>query len=56
MMVDKETAGRIAEASELRPHVSETVTVNMTPGTYILYFNIAGHYMMGMWTLVTVTE
>lgn len=56
MMVDEDAAGRIAEASELRPHASGAVTVNMAPGTYILYCNIAGHYMMGMWTLVTVTE
>jgi uncharacterized cupredoxin-like copper-binding protein len=27
----------------------------MQPGTYILYCNIAGHYAMGMWTLLTVT-
>jgi uncharacterized cupredoxin-like copper-binding protein len=23
-------------------------------GTYMIYCNIAGHYAMGMWTLVTV--
>lgn len=41
---------------ELKPHTSGSVTVNMPPGTYILYCNIAGHYAMGMWTIITVTE
>ncbi len=55
MMVDEDAAGRIAQVSELKPHASGAVTVEMVPGTYILYCNIGGHYMMGMWTLVTVT-
>ncbi len=56
MMVDEDAAGRIAQATEFRPHGSGAVTVDMTPGSYILYCNIAGHYIMGMWTLVTVIE
>ncbi len=55
MMVDEEAAGRTAVVKELRPHDSGSVTVDMKPGTYILYCNIAGHYAMGMWTIVTVT-
>jgi uncharacterized cupredoxin-like copper-binding protein len=55
MMVDEEAAGRTALVKELKPHGSGSVTVDMTPGTYILYCNIAGHYVMGMWTIITVT-
>lgn len=55
MMVDEEAAGRTARVKELKPHDSGSVTVEMQPGSYILYCNIAGHYMMGMWTIVTVT-
>lgn len=53
-MVDEEAVGTIAHVKELRPHDSGSVTVDMQPGTYILYCNIAGHYVMGMWTVVTV--
>lgn len=56
MMVDEEAAGTIARVKELRPHDSGSVTVDMQPGTYILFCNIAGHYVMGMWTIVTVTR
>ena len=54
-MVDEEAAGVVARVKELRPGTSRSVTVDMQPGTYILYCNIAGHYVMGMWTLLQVT-
>lgn len=54
-MVDEEAAGRAAFLKELRPRDAGSVTVDLKPGTYILYCNIAGHYMMGMWTVITVT-
>lgn len=56
MMVDEEAAGITARVKELKPRASRSVTVTMQPGTYILYCNIAGHYAMGMWTIITVTE
>lgn len=55
-MVDEVATGRTAQVAELKPHGSGAVTVEVKPGTYILFCNIAGHYVMGMWTLVTVTE
>jgi uncharacterized cupredoxin-like copper-binding protein len=54
-MVDEAAAGTIARMKELRPQTSGSATFNLQPGTYILYCNIAGHYMMGMWTLLKVT-
>lgn len=56
MMVDEMAAGSTARVKELKPHTSGSVTVNMPPGIYVLYCNIAGHYAMGMWTVITVTE
>jgi uncharacterized cupredoxin-like copper-binding protein len=53
--VDEETAGITARLKDLRPRDSGAVTVDMQPGTSILYCNIAGHYAMGMLTLVAVT-
>lgn len=55
MMVDEEAAGITARVKELKPRTSGFVTLELQPGTYILYCNIAGHYAMGMWTIITVT-
>lgn len=54
--VDEDAAGIIAEQGELKPHASGVLRTTLTPGTYILYCNISGHYAMGMWTLLSVTE
>lgn len=54
-MLDEAALGTIARSKELRPHASGTLTVDLPPGTYILFCNIAGHYATGMWTLLTVT-
>ncbi|MFZ1661941.1 MAG: hypothetical protein WAT77_08265 [Paracoccaceae bacterium] len=54
--IDEETAGHLGEVSELDPGAAGSLTVDMTPGQYILYCNIPGHFIGGMWTLLTVTE
>jgi uncharacterized cupredoxin-like copper-binding protein len=53
--VDEEAAKSLGEVSELEPGSSGALTVTLKPGTYILYCNIPGHYMLGMWSLITVT-
>jgi uncharacterized cupredoxin-like copper-binding protein len=52
--VDEEASKDLGEVSELDPGKSGSLTINLTPGTYILFCNVAGHYMAGMWTLITV--
>jgi len=52
--VDEDAAGHIGEVAELDPAASGALTVTLDPGTYILYCNIPGHYVLGMWTLITV--
>jgi uncharacterized cupredoxin-like copper-binding protein len=52
--VDEDAAGHLGEVAELEPGQSGALTLTMKPGTYILYCNIPGHYMAGMWTLFTV--
>lgn len=54
--VDEGAVVVTANLGELRPHDTKTKEADLGPGTYILYCNIAGHYAMGMWTLLTVTE
>lgn len=52
--VDEEAAKDLGEVSELDPGRAGSLTIPLKPGTYILFCNIAGHYMSGMWTLITV--
>lgn len=54
LRVDEEASKDLGEVSELDPGKSGSLTIALTPGTYILFCNIAGHYMSGMWTLITV--
>ncbi|HVM83398.1 MAG TPA: hypothetical protein VMW18_05880 [Candidatus Binatia bacterium] len=52
--VDEEGSDHLGEVSELDPGKSGALILTLKPGTYILYCNVAGHYMAGMWTLITV--
>lgn len=54
LRVDEEAAKDLGEVSELDPGKSGSLTITLKPGTYILFCNVAGHYMAGMWTLLTV--
>jgi len=53
--VDEEAARHLGEVSELEPGQKGVLTLNLKPGKYILYCNVAGHYVLGMWTLLDVT-
>ncbi len=52
--VNEDKMGDIGEVSELDPGKSGSLIVDLKPGTYILYCNVPGHYMAGMWTTLTV--
>jgi uncharacterized cupredoxin-like copper-binding protein len=52
--VDEDGAGFRGKVSELGPGDTAGITLVVKTGTYMIYCNIAGHYAMGMWTLVTV--
>ena len=54
--VDEDAAGHLGEVAELEPGASGALTLTLVPGTYILYCNIPGHYTLGMWTTITVTQ
>jgi len=45
----------LGETKELRPNESETLSLKLTPGTYLLLCNVPGHYAYGMYTALTVT-
>lgn len=52
--VKEEEAGSLGEVSELDPGKSGALTLDLKPGLYLLYCNIAGHFASGMWTTVEV--
>jgi uncharacterized cupredoxin-like copper-binding protein len=56
MRIDEDAANSIGEVSELEPGAKGRATLRLAPGTYMLVCNIPGHYVLGMWTLITVTE
>lgn len=52
--VMEDEAGHLGEVSELDPGSKGALTLDLKPGTYVLYCNIPGHFAGGMWTLLTV--
>ncbi|WP_165420898.1 plastocyanin/azurin family copper-binding protein [Rhizobium leguminosarum] len=52
--LDEETVASLGEVPELDPGNAGSLNLKLGPGTYILFCNIPGHYMGGMWSLVTV--
>jgi uncharacterized cupredoxin-like copper-binding protein len=52
--VDEDAAGHLGEVAELDPGQKGELKITLEPGSYILYCNIPGHYVLGMWTIVDV--
>ena len=42
--------------AELQPGKGGHLTLDRTPGRCMLYCNIPGHFIGGMWTVLTVTK
>lgn len=53
-MVKEETLQSFGSVKEIEPNRTAALTVTLKPGKYLLYCNLPGHYMAGMWTLVDV--
>lgn len=54
--VDEEAIKDLGEVSELDPGKSGALTVNLSPGLYLLFCNVPGHFDAGMWTTITVEK
>ena len=52
--VNEDAAVHLGEVSELDPGKTGALTVDLSPGKYILFCNIPAHFMNGMWTVITV--
>ncbi len=52
--VDVESLQTLGSVSEIEPNKTASLTIDLRPGKYLLYCNIAGHYMAGMWTVIEI--
>jgi uncharacterized cupredoxin-like copper-binding protein len=52
--IAEETANALGEVPETDPGKTGTLTLDLTPGNYLITCNIPGHYMNGMWSVLTV--
>jgi uncharacterized cupredoxin-like copper-binding protein len=55
LAVREEAATHLGEVSELDPGATGSLRLTLRPGRYIVYCNVPGHYMLGMWTEISVT-
>ena len=52
--VDEVAYKDLGEVAELDPGKSGSLTLDLKPGKYILFCNVPGHFMAGMWTMLEV--
>jgi len=52
--VDTEGLELLGSVSEIMPSKSASLILDLAPGKYLLFCNVAGHYMAGMWATVEV--
>ena len=53
-MVDTSNLNVVANTDNIHPGASQDLTVDLTPGTYVLLCNLPGHYQQGMYAGLTV--
>jgi uncharacterized cupredoxin-like copper-binding protein len=46
----------LGEVSELEPGQTGALRVDLKPGNYLLFCNVPGHLVAGMWTIFKVTK
>lgn len=54
--VDESALQSFGSVNEIDPSKSASLTLELKPGKYLLYCNLSGHYMAGMWTTIEVTD
>lgn len=54
--VEESKLQHVKELGDLKPGESGQMTLDLKPGKYLVFCNIAGHYMAGMRNVLTVTD
>ena len=52
--VDLEGLQVLGSVAEIMPNKSASLILDLAPGKYLLFCNVAGHYMAGMWATIEV--
>jgi uncharacterized cupredoxin-like copper-binding protein len=52
--VDEESLKTLGKVAEIDPNKSASLTLELKPGKYVLFCNIPGHFMAGMWAVIEV--
>ncbi len=52
--VDTESLQTLGSLSEIDPNKTASLTLDLKPGKYLLFCNVAGHYMAGMWAVIEI--
>lgn len=52
--IDESAIGTMGEVEALDPGALDEMTLDLQPGTYVLYCNLPGHYSSGMWVKIEV--
>ena len=52
--VDMEGLQTLGSVSEIMPNKSASLILDLAPGKYLLFCNVAGHFMAGMWATIEV--
>jgi uncharacterized cupredoxin-like copper-binding protein len=52
--VNEDASGDLGEVSELDPGKKGELTLDLKPGLYVLFCNVPGHFVAGMWTTIKV--
>jgi uncharacterized cupredoxin-like copper-binding protein len=52
--VDLEGLQILGSVAEIMPNKSASLILDLAPGKYLLFCNVAGHYMAGMWATIEV--
>lgn len=53
-MVKEDTLQTFGSVKEIDPSRTAALSLTLKPGKYLLYCNLPGHYMAGMWTVIDV--
>lgn len=51
-----EVAGEAGEIADVEPGETKSEKFNLTPGKYVMFCNLPGHYAQGMYGTLTVTK
>jgi uncharacterized cupredoxin-like copper-binding protein len=56
LSVDEDRVVPVGELDEVEAGSTETLTLPLTPGRYVLFCNLEGHYLIGMSASIEVTD